>query len=181
MSIIHLRSWKGKSRTLQSVLAVLVQHHTQPWLSMLFCLYSLGSRLLKYVSWHLLSFSDIVKFISPSICRKKEFCVSPCSKRINMISLDSLICQQSDLNKALLWILAFLSYSRPYSALYVIPQLNLTLNCQWQPVPHTVRGDGGADEISFCFVHVFPLLPSSVFLMTDCEIGYICVCFFSPP
>lgn len=128
--------------------------------------------------------SDILKFISPYIWMKKEFCVSPDSRRINVISPDSLICQQAAPSKALFWIRARLLCSRPYSALYLILQLNLIacpLNCQRQPVPLRLweEMEKQMRSISVLFRVFPPMAQPCVFLMTDCEMGYTCA-FFPP-
>lgn len=98
-SIIHLFQLKGENprfNTLGCVSSALYPAVTrcvilliQSWL------------ILEYVSRHLLFFSEILKFISPHICMKKGLCVSPDSKHINIISLDSLIFRQTNLSKAL--------------------------------------------------------------------------------
>lgn len=113
--ISHLFQLKGKVQD-WTLFAVLVQHRTQLWLSVLFCWYNLGSRLLEYVSWHFKVHNFLYLYEEGVLC----FAALKTYQRDlprQFWSFNRLIW------KALFWILACLLYCRPYSALYLI--------CNW--------------------------------------------------
>lgn len=107
----HLFQLKGKVWD-STLIALLVQHHTQLWLSVFFRWYNIGSRLPEYVLWHLLKVHNFSHLHKEEVSVHHTQNISTWSPS-TVWSFNSLIWKSFVLNSCT----PALPYCRPYSAL----------------------------------------------------------------